>query len=1051
MSNAVSTKQKALARISRGIITLFLLAVPPLCLGQSGIISTVAGNASHGGGSVGDGGPATSATLTLPRGVTVDASGNLYILESFGQRVRKVNTAGIITTVAGTGVGGFSSDGGPATSAQFLFLGIRQGLAVDSAGNLYICDDGNNRIRKVDKNGIITTVAGNGPSFGAPGSFSGDGGPATSAGLHAPAGVAVDSAGNLYIADTFNYRIRKVNAAGIITTFAGSGAGGFGGDGGPATSALLAAPTSVAADSAGNVFIGDYGNSRIRKVNPAGIISTVAGTGGNGYSGDGGPATSALFHYIMGVAVDQAENLYIAGLGDYRIRRVDKAGIVTTIAGNGTYGYSGDGGPATSAELKDPTDVAVDASGNLYITDQADGVIRKVTGASGSGGSSGGSGGATLAASPALVAFSYTAGGSAPASQTLNITSSGAALNFTVSATALTGGSWLTVSPTSGTTPAMLTVSAAPAASLTAGNYVGIINLSTGSGSTPVSIGVTLAVSGSGGPPPSGAPTISANGVLNACGFQAKLAPDTFFIILGSGLGPASLKTAPAPNYPMSVGGTSVTFTPAAGGAAINVKMVWAASAYVAGVLPSSITPGTYAVQVAYSGQTSAPQNVTVVARSFGIATSNSGGTGAAQATIANVNKGVSLVRFTSGSVKFAGLTWTLTPAHPGDTLTLWGTGGGADPANDTGGSSGDQTKAGNFIVTVGGRQITPSYAGSSSGYPGLWLINFKLPADITPDCFASVQVSAGGELSNPVTIAIAAAGQNACSAPGFSPAELAKLDASGNIVFAGFGIGKLTVMAPTGNTVNEVIGGQFGRYSAAEWIQPYAGPKFGACTVYDVTYPASGKFPSGPDAFLDAGSHLTVSGPNLASGTVAAITTTLGPVYHLSPAAGTLVPGGTYTLTGSGGTQIGAFSVSSTLPSSFTVTNIGSINIVDRTQPLTINWTGSGVEEVNIEVIGDALTSTTVHAVAIGCAVPGNSGTLSIPAAALAYLPPIAAGSAGGAASIGVTATTAVAGTVSPESSTVQTFVPPLLPGGQVDFGAFTPYLAVTKAIAIQ
>ena len=261
-------------------------------------------------------------------------------------------------------------------------------------------------------------------------------------------------------------------------------------------------------------------------------------------------------------------------------------------------------------------------------------------------------------------------------------------------------------------------------------------------------------------------PGIKSNGVVNASGYQTKLAPDTVFAIFGSAIGPETLAAAAGPDYPLALAGTSITFTPVAGGAAINARMIYTVAGQVAGLLPSSIAPGEYAVRVIYNGQPSPPQNVTVVARSFGIATANSAGTGTAQATIGNVNGGVSLVRLTTGSLDFGGLTWTLSPAHPGDTLVLWGTGGGADPANDLGGTSGDQTRAGNFTVSAGGRQIAPQYAGASSGYPGLWQVNFTLPADITPDCYVPVQVSAGGELSNAVSIPVAAAGQTACPNP---------------------------------------------------------------------------------------------------------------------------------------------------------------------------------------------------------------------------------------------------------------------------------------------
>jgi uncharacterized protein (TIGR03437 family) len=269
---------------------------------------------------------------------------------------------GVIATVAGNGTPGFSGDNGPATSAE---LSGPWGIAVDSAGNVYVADNYNNRIRKVS-NGVITTVAGGG--------FSGDNGPATSAALSGPSGVAVDPAGNLYIADQGNNRIRKVSN-GMITTVAGNGGWGFSGDNGPATSAKLANPMGVAVDSLGNLYIADSLNNRIRKVSN-GVITTVAGNGTQGFSGDNGPAASAQLEFPSGVAIDPAGGLYIADDTD-RIRKVSN-GVITTVAGGGTTGFRGDGGPATSVQLSSPSGVAVDSSGNLLIADSGNNRVARL-------------------------------------------------------------------------------------------------------------------------------------------------------------------------------------------------------------------------------------------------------------------------------------------------------------------------------------------------------------------------------------------------------------------------------------------------------------------------------------------------------------------------------------------------------------------------------------------------------------------------------------------------------------------------------------------------
>ena len=335
------------------------------------IISTLAGTGIPGSG--GDGGAATSAQFQSPYSVATDNSGNVYFSDLNHDKIRMVNSKGIITTFAGTGTKGSGGDGGAATSAQ---LSQPYGVATDISGNVYIADQGNSKVRKVDSTGIITTFAGS----GTPGS-NGDGGAATSAALGGPCGVAADISGNVYISELVNNKIRSVNSKGIITTFAGSGISGDGGDGGAATKASLYAPFGVATDRSGNLYIAQPNYYRkIRMVTSAGIMTTFAGTGEFGSTGDGGAATNAQLKFPYGVAVDISGNVYITDAYNQNVRKVTSSGIITTFAGTGAYGSSGDGGAATSAQLGTPNGVAVDISGNVYIADMDNYEIRVVTG-----------------------------------------------------------------------------------------------------------------------------------------------------------------------------------------------------------------------------------------------------------------------------------------------------------------------------------------------------------------------------------------------------------------------------------------------------------------------------------------------------------------------------------------------------------------------------------------------------------------------------------------------------------------------------------------------
>ena len=342
------------------------------------VISTYAGTPNNAGYS-GDGGHADSALLDNPSDILLDKIGNLYIADFLNNVVRKVDTNGIITTIAGTGFGagvmaggGWTGDNGPATAAE---LNGPFALAMDTVGNIFFADGYNHNVRKISTTGIITNVAGN--HF--PG-YSGNNGPATAASINNPVGLAFDKHGNLYIADDHNAVIRKIDTGGIITTFAGNHIVGYSGDSGLATAAQLGAPIGVAVDTFGNVYIADSGNV-IRKVNTLGIITTFAGTGIAGYSGDNGPATAAKLNRAQRVNVDDSNNVYLSDVNNNVVRKVNAiTGIITTYAGDGTglAGYFGDGGPADSALLSAPEGVAVSKSGIVYISDRGNDIIRRV-------------------------------------------------------------------------------------------------------------------------------------------------------------------------------------------------------------------------------------------------------------------------------------------------------------------------------------------------------------------------------------------------------------------------------------------------------------------------------------------------------------------------------------------------------------------------------------------------------------------------------------------------------------------------------------------------
>ncbi len=350
-----------------GALGAALIAAPAAGAHQ-GDIRTYAGTGTAGFS--GDGGQARRAKLDAPGGLAIH-SGNLYISDhgNHNNRVRKVNSSRRISTVAGRSGAGFFGDGGKATRAK---LNYPIGLAVDGSGRLYIADSHNHVVRRVGTSGKIGTIAGTGTA-----GFLGEDSPATFAHLNYPWGLAV-SVGGYYIADSNNNRVRRVSNSATITTVAGNGAFGFSGDHGPATAAKLEEPGAVAVDGSGNLYIADFGNNRVRKVDSSGKITTVAGMGAQGFSGDGGKATKAKLNSPSGLVVDHSGNLYIADSGNNRVRKVNGAGRIITVAGTGKEGFSGDGGKATKAKLNYPIGLALDHGHNLYVADSGNHRVRRV-------------------------------------------------------------------------------------------------------------------------------------------------------------------------------------------------------------------------------------------------------------------------------------------------------------------------------------------------------------------------------------------------------------------------------------------------------------------------------------------------------------------------------------------------------------------------------------------------------------------------------------------------------------------------------------------------
>jgi uncharacterized protein (TIGR03437 family) len=670
-----------------------------------GIITTFAGNAKIG--TSGDGGAATSASLVAPLAVAVDSAGNLYLVQNGDSRIRKVDTKGIITTVAGNGTPGFAGDGGAPDKAQFNFP---TGIASDASGNLYIADSLNLRIRKI-AGSSVSTIAGNGVL-----SSSGNGGPARNAQMDAPQGVAVDASGNVYISDTANNTVRKVAKDGTITVFAGgsgdtlsrpqglavdssgnvyvaeaygarvrkyspsgsgttvagSGTSGYGGDNGSATAAQLYTPSGVAVDSAGNVYIADFSNNRVRKVSPSGAITTVAGTGGSGYSGDGGPATNARLNIPSAVTVDSGGNLYIADTGNNRIRIVTPAGTINTVAGNGLPGYSGDGGTATSAQVGNPVGIAVDAAGNLYISDGST-RIRKVY------------------TSGLILTI---AGGATPGYSG----DGGQALNAQLSA------------------PSALSIDATGNLYVadTANNAVRLLQV--------VGFGLSLKA--------------VTNGASNLSG---GLAPGEVVVLYGSGMGPGGLVQSQlntAGRVPTTLAGTRVFFnsTPA--------PILYTSASQVGVIVPFGINSNSAQIVVQYQDQIAAAVVVNTTPAAPGIFTLNATGSGQAIAFAPN-----------------GALNGADRPAAPGSFLTFYATGiGQTNPQSQDGIPAAVPLPQPVLQVTatIGGKAATVQYAGAAPGIvAGVTQVNLQVPSGLTPGPQPVVLQVGGISTQGNVTIAV--------------------------------------------------------------------------------------------------------------------------------------------------------------------------------------------------------------------------------------------------------------------------------------------------------
>jgi uncharacterized protein (TIGR03437 family) len=698
-----------------------------------GNIATFAGTAT----SIGDGGPSTQAILDQPASVAVDSSGNLYIADTGENRIRKVTPSGTITTIVGNGQAGRGGDNGPAASAT---LSSPSGVAVDAAGNLYIADAGNNVIRKVTAStGVISAFAGNYGCCYAGTGTGGDGGLATAATLLYPEAVAVDGAGNVYFTDIVQsttspeaVAVRRVTTDGKINTWAGGGTVvGFAGDGGSPLLAQFGDSINIAAGADGSLYIADASNQRVRKVDPAGAtINTVAGNGQGNPSGDGGAATSAGVQLPFSVAVDAAGNIYIGGLTT--VRKVTTGGTISTYAGNGQPGFSGDGGPATSASVSDLTGLVTDSGNNLYIADRGNNRIRQVQ-----------------PAAPPVINLSSTSinfSGAVGAPQTFTVSNSGqGTLHWSAAASSTSGGTWLTVAPASGSVlagqPAGTVTVTANSSGLAGGDYYAQIFVTSPNAASPLqSITVRLTVQAAGEVPPQ----VAAGGVLNGASFSlaTPVAPGTLVSIFGSGFTDSAIAiVAESLPWANQLGGTSVTI----GGEPVPLYVVSAGQ--INGILPFDLPVNTsLPLVVIRNNAVSAPLEVSMVSSQPGVFTQSANGQGI----------GIVVVVHPDGSQVESG---NGNSATAGDTLVIYCTGLGDVTPRAIAGTPAPASPLASAIdtvtLTIGGVNVPVAFAGPTPGFTGLYQVNATLPTAIAASQQAPLVLSQGGRASVAVTVPV--------------------------------------------------------------------------------------------------------------------------------------------------------------------------------------------------------------------------------------------------------------------------------------------------------